>query len=431
MKKNIIFILLLSFAITSNAQEQKGIKFTRGLSWAQIKEKAKAENRYIFVDTYTTWCLPCKVMEKEIFPQAAVGEFFNKNFINVAAQLDVTKKDDEEVKRWYKDAQYLEKTYNIKSFPTYLFFSPDGELVHTINGSSPTAEEFIAKAKNALDPATQFNTLKGQYASGRRDPEFLLNMIKIARPAMYDPFTRELMNEYLKTQGDLLTELNLKFIAEATTKSSDPGFQILQQHADKIDAMAGPGASRELIKTIAFDEIGIPFLRVGGNKKHLPNGMITYEGELQKSVDWVELQMKYEASYPSLADELVVLSKCEYYGWMDDWAAFTEWVNYYVINYPDKIHSDRLKLYSKEVLSWCSHPAAIQAAIKWSEKNVFDSRRKNAAHLYTYGALLYKSGQKEPAIKVMEEAIKLSGDPGDGFAKVIAQINKGDMLWIK
>jgi len=429
--KKIVICIMVSFAITSYAQEQKGIKFTRGMSWAQIKEKAKTENRYIFVDTYTTWCLPCKVMEKEIFPQAAVGEFFNENFINVAVQLDVTKKDNEEVKRWYQDAKYLEKTYNIKSFPTYLFFSPDGELVHKIEGASPTGTEFINKAKKALDPSTQLETLKKQYAAGQKDPEFLLRMIKVSRPPMYEPFTKQLINEYLKTQENLLTEQNIKYILDATTKSTDPGFKILQNHADKIDALARTGASSELIKTIAFDEVAIPLLRVGGSKQYLSGGMIRYEGDLNKSVDWVELEKKYEAAYPSLVEELMVRSKCEYYNWMGDWPAFTKWVDHYIAKYPEKIHSDRLKAYSREVLSSCSEPEAIQAAIKWSEKNILDSSRKNAAHLYTYGALLYKSGQKEPAIKIMEEAAKLSGDPGDGFAKVIAQINKGDKLWIK
>ncbi len=38
----------------------KVIHFENGLSWEQIKEKAKAEHKYIFVDCYATWCGPCK-----------------------------------------------------------------------------------------------------------------------------------------------------------------------------------------------------------------------------------------------------------------------------------------------------------------------------------------------------------------------------------
>jgi thioredoxin-related protein len=76
-------------------------------------------------------------MAREVFPQPAVGEFFNKNFLNVAVQFDVTKKDGQEVKNWYKDAAAIAKNYKINSYPTYLFFNPAGELVHSIHSAIP------------------------------------------------------------------------------------------------------------------------------------------------------------------------------------------------------------------------------------------------------------------------------------------------------
>ena len=112
--KTISLIAGLLFLNTlAHAQEQRGIEFTKGLTWAQVKEKAKKENKYIFLDGYTTWCGPCKQMAREVFPQAALGEFFNKNFLNVAVQFDVTKKDGQEVKNWYNDAAALAKNYKI------------------------------------------------------------------------------------------------------------------------------------------------------------------------------------------------------------------------------------------------------------------------------------------------------------------------------
>ena len=44
----------------------KGIHFVNGLSWQEVLQKAKAENKYIFVDCYATWCGPCKAMDKEV-----------------------------------------------------------------------------------------------------------------------------------------------------------------------------------------------------------------------------------------------------------------------------------------------------------------------------------------------------------------------------
>lgn len=122
MKKNLVVALILVSSFVK-AQEEKGIKFEHGLSWLQIKEKAQTENKFIFLDGYTTWCGPCKQMAKEIFPQPSVGDFFNKNFINVAVQFDVAKNDNVEVKSWYKDAETLKETFKVNSYPTYLFLA--------------------------------------------------------------------------------------------------------------------------------------------------------------------------------------------------------------------------------------------------------------------------------------------------------------------
>lgn len=156
MRTLFLVTLIISCSTLLKAQNQNGIRFETDLRWAQIKEKALKENKYIFLDGFTTWCAPCKMMAKEIFPQSSVGEFFNKNFINVAVQFDITKKDNPDVKRWYKDAAQLKKEYKINSFPTYLFFNPQGELVHSVYDASATAEVFITKAKQALDPKIQY-----------------------------------------------------------------------------------------------------------------------------------------------------------------------------------------------------------------------------------------------------------------------------------
>ncbi len=203
----IILIVSLISPIIIKAQDKGGIQFVHGLSWPQIKEKARSENKYIFLDGFTTWCVPCRVMEKNILSQQATGDFFNTRFINVKVQFDVTKADNDEVKSWYKDAQAIEKEYSIDSYPTYLFFNPDGELVHRITGGSRTPEEFIAKAKDALNPGNQYYILKKQYESGvKREPEFLRSLIKAAEAARENSAIPGIVNDYLLTQRDQLTE---------------------------------------------------------------------------------------------------------------------------------------------------------------------------------------------------------------------------------
>eukprot|EP01035_Chromulina_nebulosa_P047761 gene47761-64791_t len=182
--KKLLSAALLLLSVGAFAQTEKGMHFEHGQTWEAIKAKAKAENKYIFVDAFTTWCGPCKMMAATIFPQESVGAFFNDKYINVKVQLDTTKKDNEEVIGWYKDAHDIMVNYKVNVFPTYLFFSPDGELVHRSVGSSE-APEFIVKGKDALDPEKQYYTLVRKYEAGEKAPTFLRNLATAAQNA-YD-----------------------------------------------------------------------------------------------------------------------------------------------------------------------------------------------------------------------------------------------------
>lgn len=57
-------MLLLGALIVSSSgfAQTKEIHFEKS-SFADIKAKAKKENKLIFIDAYTSWCGPCKWME--------------------------------------------------------------------------------------------------------------------------------------------------------------------------------------------------------------------------------------------------------------------------------------------------------------------------------------------------------------------------------
>ncbi len=106
-----------------------GIEWTTGLTWKGICDKAAAERKYIFVDCFSTWCVPCKWMDKVVYPNDTVGNLLNSSFISVKVQFDTTKKDNEYVQKWYRDAASIRHKYNVNAYPTFLFLTPDGQLL--------------------------------------------------------------------------------------------------------------------------------------------------------------------------------------------------------------------------------------------------------------------------------------------------------------
>ena len=117
--KTLLFASLMLLGISTVSAQ--GITFEKG-NWDEVVKKAKAENKFIFVDAYAEWCGPCKRMAKDVFPENSVGAFYNKNFVSY--KFDMEK----------GEGPKFAKTYTVAAYPTLLFFNPAGELIHKAVG---------------------------------------------------------------------------------------------------------------------------------------------------------------------------------------------------------------------------------------------------------------------------------------------------------
>lgn len=159
--------LVGAFAFFSISSTFAQIQFAQG-SWAETLAKAKQENKHVFVDAYAEWCGPCKMMAKNVFTNKEVGEFYNKNFVSY--KFDMEKGEGPKFAQEYK----------IQAYPTLLYFSPKGELVHKGVGGRDN-DGFVELGKISLNPETQYYTIKTKIEQGKSDNETLKNFIKSAQ----------------------------------------------------------------------------------------------------------------------------------------------------------------------------------------------------------------------------------------------------------
>jgi len=89
--------------------------------YAAALKQADEEGKLLMIDVYTEWCGPCKLLDKDTFPQPEVtgrsGHF-------VPLKLDAEKGQGPDV----------QKKYGVTGYPTILFVNGKGELVHTVVG---------------------------------------------------------------------------------------------------------------------------------------------------------------------------------------------------------------------------------------------------------------------------------------------------------
>jgi len=91
-------------------------------------ERAKAEDKMVFIDFYTSWCLPCKLMDEDVFTDKAFGDYMNQHFVSVKINAE------------QGNGPNLAALYGVKSYPTLLFVDLNGRVISRKEGAAYQTE---------------------------------------------------------------------------------------------------------------------------------------------------------------------------------------------------------------------------------------------------------------------------------------------------
>lgn len=223
------FVLVVAVLFGAEAQN-RSINFEQTKVWKQILKKAKKEKKLIFVDCYTSWCGPCKMLASQVFTQDEVADFFNANFVN--AKYDMEKDADGVV---------LKDRFGVKAFPTLVFVDPvTGEAIHRMVGAGK-AEWLIAGGKQAMDPQGNLSAMMKRYAAGERGAEFLQAYLPTLAAAYMQEEVGKVAAEYLNTLPveQLATKENWDLIKQYVHDPLSSPLKLVMANRDKFYAVAG------------------------------------------------------------------------------------------------------------------------------------------------------------------------------------------------
>ena len=136
MTKKVLFSLMAALTFCMSAAAQ-GVNFVEGKTLSEVEAQAKAEGKLVFVDCYTEWCGPCKMMATREFVKKEAGDYFNEKFVNF--KIDMEKGEGPEVG----------KKYDVNVFPTFLILEPNGDLRGRCVGFAEIST-FIQKVEEVL-----------------------------------------------------------------------------------------------------------------------------------------------------------------------------------------------------------------------------------------------------------------------------------------
>ncbi len=187
--RNLKLVIVLWVAMLASPAFSQGIAFEHQ-SMSEVLKQAEKANKLVFVDLYTDWCGPCKMMSKDVFTQAEVGDFFNSNFINLKVNAE-------------KEGVEYAKKYEVSAYPTLVVINAKGELVYKEVGALD-ADALLKFGKNALAQSTDENSYKNlnaKYNEGCREEAFLKMYIDKCIELKKKPYNE--VEQYLQVQTSM------------------------------------------------------------------------------------------------------------------------------------------------------------------------------------------------------------------------------------
>lgn len=383
-----LLVLLLSFVISVTYSQ--GIEF-ESLGFTEALEKAKKENKLIFLDAYTTWCGPCKQMSKNIFTDEKVGSYFNDKFVNIKVDMEKG------------EGKALAKKYEVKYYPSLLFINGDAKLMHKSIGAQPV-DDFLDLGMAANDPDRQITTLTERFIAGERDLDFLKKYVDAKTKAGESDF-ESITKVYMDQQSDWLTEENIQFIFDYSDPSMDSELFVYSvEHKDD-------------------------FISVVGEESW--NQKITYAAEMDRakqgiSRDDVVSMKSHFSKYMSSKDAYNIamstyIKHLMYSKNKEDHEKFLTEVQLFLATDPD-VGAKFYNSVAWEMYILTDDKNLLKKAVNYVEKSI--KGEKSSFNTDTMAVLQFKLGNNKKAEKYAIESIKLAQEEGNDYSSTQELLDK-------
>ncbi|MEC3907102.1 thioredoxin domain-containing protein [Tamlana sp. 2201CG12-4] len=411
----VVSVVLLSF-INMFGQ---GINFQKG-ALDDILDKAREENKLVFIDVYTTWCGPCKQMDKHIFPLEEVGTFYNDNFINYKLDAENPEFNGPE----------LAKKYEVEGYPTYLFIDSTGNLVSKTSGAMDK-DVFIKAGRQAQgeDLLSEYQALVNRFNNGDHSEKNIKALVYSSQDVMgliedqkeqakaYQLFD-EILKLYMNKRPETFVNAqDFKLISSQSVYYSQKlfrGHALTEYIIDHYDDFKNVVSNEEELGTFLMymNYFGIQNEATAGNNEKYKEYIKDITGKLKNAYDFND-----ESKLPAV-EFLTAFGDSEYAISQKDYDTYLgKYQDILDLKKPEELGAIDYLMPARRIIDQgkgTPTKAQLEKCIKFND--IAYTKYINAYVVTDYGLLMAKLGNKDKAKAYYEEALgmfKEMGERGD------------------
>lgn len=279
--------ILLAIGFVAQAQT-KTVNFI-DLPFNGILERARQEQKLVFVDCYTTWCQPCKWMDKYIFTLDQVSDSVNTAFVSLKMDMES------------KEGRELLKRYQVGAYPTFLILDASGKLVYKFVGAKKK-DEFLAELEKSKQRDNIVVQMNKRYESGDRTPVFIRSFIKHKLEQREIETATKAAKAFLDSCAtDSISKADSWFIfaknqyATYLSFPGSPGFKYFLAHWKNFVPTMGRDSVESRLSELYFD-LASHCIR-GYYQKRIPYSTVDFE---QYRAFLAQTNFKHKAQYEAM-----------------------------------------------------------------------------------------------------------------------------------
>lgn len=384
--------ILALVALVQTAKAQSALQVI-DQDYARATALAHEQGKLLFIDFYTTWCVPCIKLDKLVFQNDSIRQVLGKDFV-------LLKYDAE------RDTVFhLSKKHHVSSYPTALVLNNNGFVVNRKYGfpgkeASTLQQNVLAFTQASKDLHSQKKYLKG-YAKDI-DPSIY--------PGFYNAYVNRTLNKVAPADFETFFSGKKDFLKE---EDFTPLFYFGRNAPSKVADILLKDKERYFDLYGKLDvEVLFYFLT---SAKFAEAITANDDQKYEEAVAYA----KQSLSQSWLDD---ILPSFE----IDRLKAQKKWDKVFAIYEARKeekgMEGNEINYICWDIYRKCDDPKVIEKACAWMKE--LTDRTPDLAYLDTYAYLLFKAGDKKNAKVIVDKAVKMGKQTGEDVSTLEKLLEK-------